>query len=550
MHNKHWDCNELPPARARMLVRGPQGKPGEAGKQGKQGAEGKGAYEGAREAGYTGTEEQFYGELGSLKETVQEVKQAADAATTAKTEAVDAANAAATAANVASNYAGAAAKSQQAAEDAAAGVRDAINNIPEGTATPIVNDLTTGGTSMALSAEMGKQLKSEVDEVAGELDTRVNPNLLDNWYFGNPVNQRRQTEYAGTGYNIDRWQSNSGNVTKSIGENGVKLTAKASTYGWIFWQILKIPADAVGQTITGCLLATELIGTAWRFSVSFRNASDAEISSSTITVSSNLTIPSAVIPEGTVYIRVGVYVSSGAWLAVGDTITLRAAKLELGTQQTLAHQDANGNWVLNEIPDYNEQLLRCCMSTADSSDTYANNKVTPAAINAVPLDGSKAMTGALNFQMVNNGFARLQKNHSDSADYGTRLKDYDKNGNVLSVAIRAALGVVGVAGNDGVLKEFFHTGNKPSGSYTGNGSAASRTIETGGIGDVLIIYNSYNIGVITKYSAFVMATQGTSAGTIKTFKNPDLYFAGGVLYTNTDDTWVNGNGTVYNYLVP
>ena len=129
MHNHHWDCNELPPARARMLVRGPQGKPGEEGKQGEQGAEGKGAYEGAREAGYTGTEEQFYGELGSLKETVQEVRQAADAATTAKTQAVDAANAAITAANAASNYAGAAAKSQQAAEDAAAGMQNALENM-------------------------------------------------------------------------------------------------------------------------------------------------------------------------------------------------------------------------------------------------------------------------------------------------------------------------------------------------------------------------------------------------------------------------------------
>ena len=38
---------------------------------------------------------------------------------------------------------------------------------------------------------------------------------------------------------------------------------------------------------------------------------------------------------------------------------LVAIKLELGDQQTLAHQDADGNWVLNEIPDYGEQLARC-----------------------------------------------------------------------------------------------------------------------------------------------------------------------------------------------
>ena len=33
-------------------------------------------------------------------------------------------------------------------------------------------------------------------------------------------------------------------------------------------------------------------------------------------------------------------------------------KLELGSVQTLAHQE-NGVWVLNEIPDYGEQLARC-----------------------------------------------------------------------------------------------------------------------------------------------------------------------------------------------
>ena len=43
----------------------------------------------------------------------------------------------------------------------------------------------------------------------------------------------------------------------------------------------------------------------------------------------------------------------------GGTLDLYGAKLELGSQQTLAHQDENGNWVLNEIPDYGEQLARC-----------------------------------------------------------------------------------------------------------------------------------------------------------------------------------------------
>jgi hypothetical protein len=42
----------------------------------------------------------------------------------------------------------------------------------------------------------------------------------------------------------------------------------------------------------------------------------------------------------------------------GTRIKIAAWKLEIGTTQTLAHLD-NGNWVLNELPDYNEQLLKC-----------------------------------------------------------------------------------------------------------------------------------------------------------------------------------------------
>ena len=39
---------------------------------------------------------------------------------------------------------------------------------------------------------------------------------------------------------------------------------------------------------------------------------------------------------------------------------IRAAKLELGSQQTLAHQDAAGNWVLNDPPpDKTLELLKC-----------------------------------------------------------------------------------------------------------------------------------------------------------------------------------------------
>ena len=52
-------------------------------------------------------------------------------------------------------------------------------------------------------------------------------------------------------------------------------------------------------------------------------------------------------------------IKTGIQTNVGKTSIPIAAKLELGNTQTLAHQDSSGNWILNEIPDFGEQLRRC-----------------------------------------------------------------------------------------------------------------------------------------------------------------------------------------------
>lgn len=338
MHNNHWDCNELPPARARMLVRGPQGKPGESGKPGSKGEAGKSAYEGAREAGYTGTEKQFYGELSSLGGTVNEAKNAADAAITAKTQASDAAKKADAAQSTAEYYAKRAAVSQTAAENATSvldGIKDAINNIPEGD-TPIINDLTTGGKSMALSAEMGKFLKME-------LDMRVKLNLIDNWYFVNPVNQRGQIDYGGaTGYTIDRWRTSNANTGVTVADDSIFLSAAEGATPYLLqtpqaWQRL------LGRTVTLSILSDGLLKTA------------------------TSKLPEAVPSAATLYCIIDEY---GHVIALSGKLHVRltgpvsegrnftAVKLEFGAEQTLAHQE-NGVWVLNEIPDFGLELLKC-----------------------------------------------------------------------------------------------------------------------------------------------------------------------------------------------
>ncbi len=134
-----------------------------------------------------------------------------------------------------------------------------------------------------------------------------NPNLLDNWYFGNPVNQRGASGTISTeGYFFDRWKLVSGSVT--INSGGIVLNGT----------IAQVLEHAVGQTVTATVLTPDGV-------TDVTPVYDDETKTFTVTTQGK---------------------------------TIRAVKLELGTQQTLAHQE-NGVWVLNEIPDYGERLRRC-----------------------------------------------------------------------------------------------------------------------------------------------------------------------------------------------
>ena len=51
-----------------------------------------------------------------------------------------------------------------------------------------------------------------------------NPNLLENWYFQDPVNQRGQEEYAGGKmYCIDRLYIRNKNLNVSLVDRGIKI---------------------------------------------------------------------------------------------------------------------------------------------------------------------------------------------------------------------------------------------------------------------------------------------------------------------------------------
>lgn len=153
----------------------------------------------------------------------------------------------------------------------------------------------------------------KLDHTAQEIDDAVTRafkvsarNFLRNWYFVNPVNQRGVSgTISTTGYFIDGWKLVSGTV---------QITSTGLVLNGTIEQILE---SGIGQLVKATFLASDGV-----FDASYND------STKTFTIT-----------------------------ATGKTLI--AAKLELGSQQTLAHQDADGNWVLNEIPDYGEQLARC-----------------------------------------------------------------------------------------------------------------------------------------------------------------------------------------------
>lgn len=246
---------------------------------------------------------------------------------------------------LAADIAGAKAAANQAKDYAAAAKNSADS------AAISVEGAVKYNTPQTLTEEQKEQARANIGApapyTAGEgiaisgsvIATKVQPcnrNLLDNWYFGNPVNQR---DVSGTissaGYFLDRWKLVSGSVT--ISADGITLNGT----------MLQVLETAPVGTVTASALTQAGVG--------------------------------EVVPT---------YDSASKTVTVtADGKKLVAVKLEMGPQQTLAHQ-ADGAWALNEIPDYGEELTKCMRYLQIISapyDTSGNGVAIGYANNTVDL---------------------------------------------------------------------------------------------------------------------------------------------------------------------
>lgn len=224
--------------------------------------------------------------------------------------------------------------------------------------TPIDADTLNGKTYDYINSTKQDKLTAG-DNISIDnnvVSTKVHPcnhNLLDNWYFGRPVNQRGQASYSGIGYGIDRWKADAAtpNVT-TIKDGYIELSQNA-----LIEQVLEEPYSLCEKQVAASVLLTTRLYTFTATIPSKEELSavtEDKILGSTYFVANGKSVG---------YIDLLHTKAHRTMLRLrafeGYTVGAIAAKLELGGVQTLAHQDTGGKWVLNEIPDFGQQLSRC-----------------------------------------------------------------------------------------------------------------------------------------------------------------------------------------------
>lgn len=202
-----------------------------------------------------------------------------------------------------------------------------------------------------------------------DIGAASNKNLLDNWYFADPINQRGQTVYTGGAYSIDRWKIWSAGTTLQITDDGILLTNTNPNDDWII-QPIEIGSLKPGIYTLSCFSENGVrliqFNAANGGNILYHDStSDGMLSYGTFSVSSSNLANNH---------RVGILTKEGS--------ALIAAKLELGPIQTLAHQDASGNWVLNDPPPNKASELAKCQRYQPFVG-YPSNQYSPCGFAVV-----------------------------------------------------------------------------------------------------------------------------------------------------------------------
>lgn len=160
-----------------------------------------------------------------------------------------------------------------------------------------------------------------------------NKNLLDNWYFADPINQRSVSIWD-NGYGIDRWSVTPG-FHAEINDKGVHISGN----GWLLQRTELTWNNLVGKKMTASILTAD--GELFKGTTIISEAESIDAGKITLRFQRD-------------YGNLALYIGGSK-----RDCSIIAAKLELGSIQTLAHKEGD-TWVLNDpLPNKALELAKC-----------------------------------------------------------------------------------------------------------------------------------------------------------------------------------------------
>lgn len=162
---------------------------------------------------------------------------------------------------------------------------------------------------------------------------------------------------SGGAYSFDRWWAAGGVLARSL--YGVSITATAANSGAALRQAVPNPSRFAGRQVTLSLLVRNVTSNVAMYlhkAAAMGNTNLIAVTTKVLTTGMNtisVTIPNDVGSSSYPYLIFSIGVP------IGGNITITAAKLELGTTQTLAYQDSSQNWILSEIPNKIIETVKC-----------------------------------------------------------------------------------------------------------------------------------------------------------------------------------------------
>lgn len=204
--------------------------------------------------------------------------------------------------------------------------------------------------------------------VAGNSDgniVRSNPNILDNAYFANPINQRGLTSYTSIGYTIDRWRAQN-SCGFSLFEDGIQSTVSANgtSAGNVLLQYLASEncIHLRGKPVTMSVLINHTNSKRCKPLLQIIGGKQNGVGLSpndSKQVSKGLYDFTTLLPDDFTSLAFWIYFGDMRLDSGGEISSVKAAKLEEGAVQTLAHKIGD-QWVLNDPPpDPALELLKC-----------------------------------------------------------------------------------------------------------------------------------------------------------------------------------------------